>query len=262
MSKHTVELRHIIRNAEVMVHGSYTDFQYTDATWRALGLDSYPIYDESHRVELNTKICDHFYMREIGAETVPMFRLYLRRTMNEIMPYYNELYKSATYLTDPLGEIDMVYTEGWGESGTVNRTSDSSTDTDRSGTSNMDTKTSQTTDSQSSSMFSDTPMSMVQDDGGTLLEDGNYATNTTFDKSSTDVEGTSSTNGRTSDTSSEKTSSTDDTRSTNAGSRDRTEKGHRKSQAEMILEWRRAILNVDDMILSDSELNDCFMLVY
>ena len=246
MSKHTVELRHIIRNAEVMAHGQYTDFQYTDATWRALGLDSYPIYDESHRVELNSKICDHFYMREIGAETVPMFKLFLRRTMNEIMPYYNELYKAATYLTDPLDEIDMKYTEGWGESGTDNLTSNSTSKNTTNGTVN--------TDSQSSSMFSDTPMSMVQDDGGTLLENGQYATNTTFDKSSTDQTSESTTNGT--------ADRTDKRDTSNAGSRDRTEKGHRKSQAELIMEWRRAILNVDDMILSDSELNDCFMLVY
>lgn len=234
MSKHTVELRHIIRNAEVMAHGSYTDFTYTDATWLALGLDSYPIYDESHRTELNSKICDHFYMREIGAETVALFKLFLRRTMNEIMPYYNQLYRTADSITDPFDEINMTYTEGWGEN----------TDSTSKTTSNGNVST----DSQSNSMFSDTPMSMVQDDGGTLIEDGNYATTATFDKSST---------GQTTESTSDSTANR-----TNAGSRDRTERGHRTSQAELVMEWRRAILNVDNMILSDSELNQCFMGMY
>lgn len=238
MATYTTELRNVIRSAEVQAHGSYTDFTYTDATWKALGLDSYQIYDESHRAALNSKICDHFYMREIGAETVGLFRLFLRRTMNEIMPYYNELYRTADSITDPFNEVDMTYKEGWGE------------DTNTDSTGSTSTNGSVNTDSQSQSIFSDTPMSMVQDDGGTLIEDGSYATTATFDKSSTDQ------------TSTGKTDTTNNQKSTNTGSRDRTERGHRKSQAELIMEWRRAILNVDNMILQDSELNDCFMNVY
>lgn len=237
MARYTVELRDVIRVAETRAHGSYTDFQYTDATWEAVGLDSYPIFEESHRAKLNSMICDHFYMREIGAETVALFRLFVRRTMNEIMPYYNELYLAAKRLTDPLDEIDMRYTEGWGE----DSTSDSTSNSQSNGTIG--------TESDSNSIFSDTPMSMVQDDGGSLIENGNYATNATYDKSSTD---------QTSQSTSDVTSNR---RDTSAGSRERTEKGHRSSQAELVSQWRRAILNVDREIIESPELSECFLAI-
>lgn len=246
MAVYTTELRNVIRVAETQAHGSYTEFEYTDATWRALGLDKYPIYDESHRAELNRKICDHFYMREIGAETVALFRLFVRRTMQEVMPYYNELYKTASLIDNPFDEIDVTRTEGWGE--------DTTDTTNVTGSTNSTGQSTTSTSSSSSSVFSDTPMSMVQDDGGTLIEDGQYATTANYDKSSTDSEVST-----TSDTGT--TSKTDST-GQRAGSREETERGHRKSPAELVMEYRRAILNVDNMILQDPELNDCFMNVY
>lgn len=262
MGVYTTELRNVIRVAETQAHGSYAEFEYTGATWTALGLDSYPIYDESHRAELNRKICDHFYMREIGAETVALFRLFVRRTMQEIMPYYNELYRTADLITNPLNEIEVIKTEGWGESGST--TDATTTDTTvKDTTSATDGTTSETqTDSNSKSIYNDTPMSMVQDDGGTLIEDGQYATSVTIDTSSTN-ESTSTDTTRNSTTDTTRQDRTDSNgTSERSGSRDETETGHRKSPAELVMEYRRAILNVDNMVIHDSELNDCFMNVY
>lgn len=67
-----------------------------------LALDDYPIWDESHRTELNNKIIEHYWFEEIGMETPDRFNHYLRTTMNEIMPYYNELYKSVALQYNPL----------------------------------------------------------------------------------------------------------------------------------------------------------------
>lgn len=50
-----------------------------------LGLADYPIYDESFRPVLNQRIVDHFYLREIGAETPEIFIFYLNRQMRENM---------------------------------------------------------------------------------------------------------------------------------------------------------------------------------
>lgn len=52
----------------------------------------------------------HYWMREIGAETAGLFKLYLNRTMAEIMPYYNQLYKSAQLDFDPLNAYNYVET--------------------------------------------------------------------------------------------------------------------------------------------------------
>ena len=67
-----------------------------------LNLNDYPIYDEDYRQVLNNKIINHFYLREIGAETPDRFNFYLGRKMQEIMPYYNQMYKSELLEFDPL----------------------------------------------------------------------------------------------------------------------------------------------------------------
>lgn len=41
-------------------------------------------------------------MREIGLETLELFRYFMRMKMWEIMPYYNQLYKSELIEFDPL----------------------------------------------------------------------------------------------------------------------------------------------------------------
>ena len=63
-------------------------------------MDSYPIFDENYRETLNNNILNHYYENEIGFETAPLFRFYLNQKLNEIMPYYNELYKVQKKLID------------------------------------------------------------------------------------------------------------------------------------------------------------------
>ena len=84
MSKYTTELRYLIQSG----------FD--------LGLNDYPIFEESYRSKLNEKILNHYYMREIGFETAGLFKRCLNVKMNEIMPYYNQLYLSAQIEFDPL----------------------------------------------------------------------------------------------------------------------------------------------------------------
>lgn len=88
MSKYTTELRYLIEN----------DFD--------IGLKNYPIFDENYRELLNQKIINHYYFREIGMETAELFKRYLNTTMNEIMPYYNQLYKSELLEFNPFYNVD------------------------------------------------------------------------------------------------------------------------------------------------------------
>ena len=39
-----------------------------------LGLDDYPIFDESHRSVLNQKIVRRYWLREIGIEPGPIYK--------------------------------------------------------------------------------------------------------------------------------------------------------------------------------------------
>lgn len=95
MSKYTTQIRWLVESG--------WDF----------GLKDYPIFDEAYRTPLNQKIIDHYYFREIGFETAALFNRFLNRTMNEIMPYYNQLYQSELIEFNPLYTIDYqeVYTK-------------------------------------------------------------------------------------------------------------------------------------------------------
>lgn len=75
-----------------------------------LKLDTYPIFDERYRPILNDKIIDHFYTREICTPAPDRFNRFLERRMNEIMPYYNQLYHSERIKYNPLNTNDYTDT--------------------------------------------------------------------------------------------------------------------------------------------------------
>jgi len=59
--------------------------------------------------KLARKIVNHYYMREIGFETIGLFKLYAENMMNEIMEEYLPLIYSSSIKYDPLVNVD--YTE-------------------------------------------------------------------------------------------------------------------------------------------------------
>lgn len=232
MSKFTTELRCIVENAEIRANGSYEEFEYTSAAWAACGLDSYPIYDEAHRSELNRKIIDHYYMREIGAETAGLFKLYMRRTMQEIMPYYNALYEARDQITDPMSGYEKNRTESW----EIDNTEDWS---------NENQSTSSSTN-ENENVYSDTPMSLLSNTGSPSVKNLDYATNVTYDDGSASAQSTGNASG--------------DNKKNEGGHRTVEESGRDKSQAALYEEYRKAWDNIDLMVIDD--LAACFMQVY
>lgn len=99
-----------------------TQLQYIVESGYDLGLKSYPIFDEGYRELLNNKIIEHYYFREIGLETAGLFKRFLNRKMNEIMPYYNQLYKSELLKVEPLTRIDLWETFKRSDNGEFNGT--------------------------------------------------------------------------------------------------------------------------------------------
>lgn len=81
-----------------------------DNTWQTIFNPPYPIFDEAYREILSKKILMHYYMQEIGLETPAYWMLRLNIKMNEIMPYYNKLYKAYTLDFNPLYDIDYYTT--------------------------------------------------------------------------------------------------------------------------------------------------------
>ena len=96
MSKYTSEVRYICEvNAGLEESVGYNDVDTVIANSRAKIFNfDYPIFDDSYKSTLESKIIEHFYFREICCETFGLWKFMLQRKMREIMPYYNQLYKS------------------------------------------------------------------------------------------------------------------------------------------------------------------------
>lgn len=126
-----------------------------------LDLQSYPIFDESYREGLNNKIIRHYWFREIGFETAALFRDRLAMTMAEIMPYYNQLYKSQLMAVDPMVTHRLIRELGRTENNT--------------GSSNVS--------ADGKTVYSDTPQGLLSIGD---VEDELYASNASIANSNTD----------------------------------------------------------------------------
>lgn len=130
------------------------------------GLKDYPIFDEEYRTVLNNKILMHYYMDEIGFETAGLFKVYLNNKMNEIMPYYNELYKKQKDLL-----LNFDKTTNLTETFTRDNTTDTNT--------KSNSTSSNTANGSSKNVYQDTPMgSITQQD----IDNYDHASNQEFNK--------------------------------------------------------------------------------
>ena len=82
-----------------------------DDSWNKIFTTQCTFFDETYREVICKKILKHYYMREIGAETVGLWQLWLNTKLEEIMPYYNQLYESALITYNPLYNIDLHRTK-------------------------------------------------------------------------------------------------------------------------------------------------------
>ena len=119
MSKYTTQVRFICESLADLKEsvGVNSVDDVLDNCWNKIFGD-FVIFDESYRKTLCCKILKHYYTREIGEETFGLWKLRLDTTMNEIMPYYNDLYKSTLMQFDPLVNKDIVRKVGVDSSGT------------------------------------------------------------------------------------------------------------------------------------------------
>lgn len=108
MSKYTVELRWIVEQFSGMP-STELDSAIAKAYPQIFDF-SFPIFDEEYRPVLCQKIIKNFYTREIGEETVGLWKLRLNQKLNLIMPYYNQLYKTEQLEYNPLFDVDLTTT--------------------------------------------------------------------------------------------------------------------------------------------------------
>ena len=116
MGKYTTEVRYICETyagLDESVGYDSIDEVIDKAYPKIFNLDKIPMYKnetEAHRTGLLKKILLHYYTREIGYETVGLWKLKLNQKMIEIMPYYNQLYESAELEFDPFKNVDVTKT--------------------------------------------------------------------------------------------------------------------------------------------------------
>lgn len=230
MSRYTIELRYLIE-------GNYD-----------LGLKDYPIFDESYREQLNNKIIQHYYFREIGFETEALFKNRLNQKMNEIMPYYNQMYESSKLKIDPLSTIDLeeVFTRK------SKTTGEGTSSTSGTGNNTNNFNSTDTTDYGKISKFSD--IAQAQTTPNEILND-KYLTSATVDdgqdKNTNTGTNTSQTESTTSGTSTDKRNLDEDTTLTRKGNNGTA------SESELLNMYRETFLNIDMMIIDD--LDELFL---
>lgn len=94
MSVYTTELQWIIVGLTDEMPTNTPLLQRIDTARQKIFDFNYPIWDENHKVELETKIIEHYLFREIGLDTYMKWKIKLRSKMMEIMPYYVDKYNS------------------------------------------------------------------------------------------------------------------------------------------------------------------------
>lgn len=126
MSKYTVELRKIVEAVgEQEVLSWFMDYDLHDY----LTQDEIDIINKRgtfSKEHLAKKIVRHYYMHEIGLETVGLFKHYAKLAMDEIMEQKLPLIYSAAIEYDPLVNVDFVETYSGMNSGSENGVTQSS----------------------------------------------------------------------------------------------------------------------------------------
>lgn len=275
MSKYTTQVRFICESKSgLKVSGGSDDVDnIIESSWNKIFTSKAPFFDEAYRSVLCSKILKHYYMREICCETVGIWTLWMNTRLEEIMPYYNQLYESAKIEFNPMHDVDLTRKHERNVEGTKeengtrtetngdNRTLTGNRDIDT--TANGTRNTTSGSDETKRDLYSDTPQGAI-----TGLENENYLTNArkitdnvngsadektnTTEKSGTDYTETENTdrnvNGETKNTGSSNTM--EDYLETVVG------KQGTESFSSLLNKFRETFLNIDMMVIE--EFSDLF----
>lgn len=163
MSKYTTELRLIVQNTSLEeVQSWFKNYELSDY----LTEEEIAVIDERgtwSKDKLAELIVDHYWMHEIGLETVALFKHQVKVAMREIMEEKLPLIYSASLKYDPLVNVD--FTESYEE------------------------KNSQDGNADGLNVNSDTPQGQISKE--TILS-GSYASSTGASEGTSHSEGTQS----------------------------------------------------------------------
>jgi hypothetical protein len=275
MSKYTTEVRFICESKSGLEEskGASSVDEVIANSWSKIFTSKVSFFDEAYRSVLCQKILKHYYLREIGAETVGIWMLWMNTRLEEIMPYYNQLYESAKIEFDPMHDVDLTRKHERNVDGTSKedgtrtdnttgkRTLTGKRDTDSTGSSTRNTTSG--SDETKRDLYSDTPQGAI-----TGLENENYLTNAR--KITNNVNGTGNEETNTTENTGTNYSETEDTTgkvdgiTSNTGSSSTTEdyletitgKQGTESFSSLLNKFRETFLNIDMQVIE--EFSDLF----
>ena len=235
MAKYTMELREIFTTSKFVpalytrndVEGWFKDYNIEDY----LTEEQINVINETglwNKDKLAKKIVNHYYMREIGFETIALFKHYVKITMEELMEKYLPLIYSSAIQYDPLINVD--YTETF----------------DRNRTDEITGSASNTSTSNGSGLVvsSDTPQGQISK---TAILGGSYASSTSANENTTSISDSTS-------------SRTDNNTDEDYTKHVRGNSGVSATAQKMIEQYRDNIIAIDKEIIN--ELQPLFMGLY
>lgn len=228
MARYTVQLRKIIETVgEDQVLKWFQDYDLTNY----LTFEEIRVITDAGTwspARLAQKILDHYYMYEIGSETVGLFKHRVKVAMQEIMEEKLPLIYSAALKYNPLTNVN--YTETYTGENTTNTSSSSDTTA--------------TSNSTGLTVNSDTPQGQINKEN---ILNGDYASSTSANQIDDEANTTSS------------------GESTGSGTQVYTKhfegnQGISATYQKMIQQYRDNIRAIDREIIED--LRDLFMIIY
>lgn len=238
MSKYTTEVRFICESksglSESKGFGSVDDV--LNGSWDKIFTSKVSFFDEEYRGVLCKKILKHYYLREIGCETVGIWLLWMNTKLEEIMPYYNKLYESELIKFNPMYDVD------WNRKGNKTGNESGSGSRSTSGNNSGTNTQSGTSSNTRKDLYSDTPQGAL-----TGVESETYLTNArkVSDSGETGVNGSTSGSYEDSESSSNKVVTTENYVESVSG------KQGTGSYSKMLNEFRETFLNIDMQVIEE-----------
>lgn len=208
MSKYTLEINQLVNSVDFNLF----DFEYN-------------LYDNELKSVFEKKFIDHFYFYEIGLTPIARFKKALQIKLNDIFPYYKQLYQTELRCND----IDFMLNKDLKEQYTRELT----------GNSSVNQSSTNTTNDTSLNINNDTPQNKIDD-----LDQFMTSASKNTDNSIMNSNGTNTA----------ENNSTETYSLISQGNIGVT------SSAELLEKWRNVLINIDQLIFE--ECNDLFMLIY
>lgn len=287
MATYTLRLNELVSYFSRVYDEEWSGLSYSQKVDTAAHLimpENYPCYGVDSEEEgvmretLSRAVVRHYLMREIGYETFELWKIMLETRLREIMPYYQELYKTTLFELDLDNPYHLITTHDQNDNSTRNidrngdNSSSGSDNVTETGTTtygkNTTTKddSSSETNTSTNQAHSDFPQaSFSQGDYTTWSEEGGSHTTTSSDADGSIKESGNDSVERGSD---RKLTSALEWKDQSKDVNDaimhylHDVKGHTSNTEilEAIKQWRDLIVNINLRIISD--ISDLFIRIY